>query len=148
MPRETLRKELHRLLLDEREGGAAALAPRMLADPESLTPELRWCLTYFLRGVRCLAIRGRILDPGTLVHTVAHMIEPARLPTETLDRHWYEVARDLPGHWLSRYESSDRRYSLDELRWLNARLAKLWITERDRLADIEIPTFLTDPPPA
>ncbi len=140
MPPETLRAELHRLLLDETTGGAAELAPRMLADPASLTPELRWCLVYFLRGVGCLAARNRILDPGTLLHAVARMVEAARLVTLSLDRCWHEVARELPGHWLTRYEASDRPYSLEELHWLNALLARLWRRERDRLIEVEIPT--------
>jgi len=141
MPREDLRAELHRLLMDENAGGAAELAPRMLADPASLTPELRWCLVYLLRGVRCVAAKARILDPGTLLYTVAHMIEAARMITEPLDQHWHEVARDLPGHWLTRYEESEGPYSLAELRRLNVLLARLWATERERLVNTEIPTF-------
>ncbi len=144
MPPDELRAELHRLLLDETAGGAAELAPRMLADPASLTPELRWCLVYLLRGVGCVASRNRILDPGTLLHAVAHMVEASRLVTESVDRHWHDVARDLPGHWLTRYEAGDRPYSLEELHWLNALLARLWIEERERLIGIGIPTFAED----
>ena len=139
MPREVLRAELYRLLFDEAEGGAAFLAPRMLADPQSLTPEVRWCLLYLLRGVRSLAAGGRLLEPDSVLHLVAHTVESARRTTATVDQHWFECARELPGHWLRRYEQREIRYSLEELRYLNLLLARIWLVERQRIA-------LMDPP--
>ncbi len=139
MPTERLRAELQRLLLDDAVGAAASLAPRMLADPRSLTPEVRWCLLYFLRGVRCLAASGRLLEPGSLLHLVAHAAESARHSTADTDQVWYEVARELPGHWLRRYEEMDVRYSLEELRRLNLLLARLWIVERRRIRYLDPP---------
>ncbi len=139
MSTERLRAELLRLLLDDRAGAAAALAPRMLADPWSLTPEVRWCLLYLLRGVRCLAARRRLLEPGTLLHFVAHEVEESRQHTAAMDAVWYDVARELPGHWLRRYEDTDVRYSLDELRRLNLLLGRLWFSERNRLRAMDPP---------
>ena len=139
MPRERLRGELYRLLFDDAAGAAAWLAPRMIADPQSLTPEVRWCLLYFLRGVRLLAAGNRLLEPGTVLYFVAHTVESARLATARTDQIWYEIARELPGHWLSRYERSDVRYSLKELRYLNVLLGRIWRVERERIS-------LMDPP--
>lgn len=139
MPTERLRLELQRLLLDDAVGAAASLAPRMLADPHSLTPEVRWCLLYLLRGVRCLAAGNRLLEPGSLLHLVSHAVEAARHSTEASDLVWYEVARELPGHWLRRYEETDVRYSLPELRRLNLLLARLWIVERRRIGYLSPP---------
>lgn len=139
MERNALRAELYRLLFDETEGAAAFLAPRMRADPQSLTPEVRWCLIYLLRGVRSLAARGRLLEPGSVLHLVAHAVEAARRATAEVDRLWFEIARELPGHWLNRYERREIRYSLEELRYLNLLLARIWVVERQRIA-------LMDPP--
>lgn len=139
MSTERLRAELIRLLLDDQAGAAAALAPRMLADPWSLTPEVRWCLLYLLRGVRCLAAGRRLLEPGTLLHYVAHEVEESRRRTAAMDLVWYEVARELPGHWLRRYEDGDVRYSMDELRRLNGLLGRLWFSERNRLRVMDPP---------
>lgn len=134
MRRDALRRELYRLLFDDAEGAAAFLAPRMTADPHSLTPEVRWCLLYFLRGVRSLAASSRLLDPDSVLYLVAHTVEAARLPTAGVDRLWFEIARELPGHWLNRYEREEIRYSLAELRHLNLLLARIWAVERQRIA--------------
>ncbi|MDE2711645.1 MAG: hypothetical protein OXI65_07790 [Acidobacteriota bacterium] len=139
MPRDTLRAELYRLLFDDRQGAAAFLAPRMLADPQSLTPEVRWCLIYLLRGIRSVAASSRLLEPDSVLHLVAHTVEAARRTTAGIDGHWYEIARELPGHWLRRYERGEVRYSLDELRYLNVLLARLWFVERQRIAFMDPP---------
>lgn len=139
MPRDRLRAELYRLLFDDAEGAAAFLAPRMLADPQSLTPEVRWCLIYLLRGVRTVAARSRLLEPDSVLHLVAHTVEASRLATATVDQLWFEISRDLPGHWLRRYERGEVRYSLDELRHLNLLLARLWTVERQRIAFMDPP---------
>ena len=139
MPRDILRAELYRLLFDDQHGAAAFLAPRMLADPQSLTPEVRWCLIYFLRGIRSVAASSRLLEPDSVLHLVAHTVEAARRTTANVDSLWFEMARDLPGHWLRRYEHGDVRYSLDELRYLNVLLARLWLVERQRIAFMNPP---------
>ena len=139
VPPERVREELHRLLFDDGVGAAASLAPRMLADPHSLTPEVRWCLLYFLRGVRLLADRSRLREPGSVLALVAQLVEVSRLSTARMDQNWYEIARELPGHWLGRYENRQVRYSLRELRYLNVLLGRIWRVERQRIA-------LMDPP--
>lgn len=148
MSRDALRAELHRLLFDDAEGAAAFLAPRMTADPQSLTPEVRWCLLYLLRGVRSLAASSRLLDPDSVLYLVAHTVEAARLVTAGVDRLWYEIARELPGHWLNRYEREEIRYSLAELRYLNLLLARIWAVERKRIAFRDpplLPRYLREP---
>ncbi len=139
MPRRTLRAALHHLLLDDRESAAAFLAPRMLGDPESLTPEVRWCLLYLLRGVGAVAAAERLLEPGSLLQVVSCSVESARRSTARADRRWFEVASGLPGHWLGRYRNGRVRYSLAELRHLNVLLARLWTTERQRLRLLRSP---------
>ena len=136
---EALRANLHRLLFDDAEGAAASLAPRMLADPQSLTPEVRWCLIYLLRGVRSVAASNRLLEPDSVLHLVAHTVEIARRATANVDQIWFEIARDLPGHWLNRYERGDIRYTLEELRYLNLLLARIWVSERQRIAFMDPP---------
>ncbi len=148
MAREVLRAELYRLLLDDAAGAAASLAPRMLADPQSLTPEVRWCLVYLLRGVRSLAASSRLLEPDSVLHLVAHTVEAARRATAAVDQIWFEVAKELPGHWLHRYEQSEIRYSLEELRYLNLLLARIWVVERQRIALMDpplLPRYLRQP---
>ena len=127
------------MLFDDASGAAAFLAPRMLADPQSLTPEVRWCLLYFLRGVRLLAAGNHLLEPGSVLHLVAHTVEGARLATARADQVWYEIARELPGHWLARYERREVRYSLKELHHLNALLARIWRVERQRISFMNPP---------
>ncbi len=134
-----VRSELYRLLLDEEAGVACNLIPRMLADPESLTPEIRWCIFYLVRGMGCLAGRNGLLGDGTILDTVVEDFETVRLQKERLDWLWYEVIREDDDHWLNRYESTDVGYSLNELRWLNDLLGKLWTVERERLALEEPP---------
>ena len=111
----------------------------MLADPQSLTPEVRWCLIYLLRGIRSVAASSRLLEPDSVLHLVAHTVEAARRVTANVDSHWFEIARDLPGHWLRRYEQGEIRYSLDELRYLNVLLGRLWFVERQRIAFMDPP---------
>ena len=41
------------------------LVPRVLADPESLTPEIRWCLLYLIRGVGYIASRNGVVSKNT-----------------------------------------------------------------------------------
>ena len=139
MPRDTLRTELYRLLFDDEQGAAAFLAPRMLADPQSLTPEVRWCLVYLLRGIRSVAASSRLLEPDSVLYLVAHTVETARTATAAVDGLWYEIARELPGHWLRRYEQGEVRYSLEELRYLNLLLARIWLVERQRIAFMDPP---------
>lgn len=139
MPKDIVRAELYRLLFDDEHGAAAFLAPRMLADPQSLTPEVRWCLIYFLRGIRSVAASSRLLEPDSVLYLVAHTVEVARRSTAGVDSRWFEIARDLPGHWLRRYEQGEIRYSLDELRYLNLLLARLWFVERQRIAFMNPP---------
>ena len=133
------RAELYRLLLDEEAGVASTLVPRMLADPDSLTPEIRWCLLYFIRGVVHLAGRNRLLGSGGLLDTLADDFELARLRTRRVDGLWSEIVQEDPKHWTQRYESTDVHYSLEELLWLNQQLGKLWEIERQRLALEEPP---------
>lgn len=134
-----VRQTLHRLLLDERNGAACILVPRMLADPDSLTPAIRWCLLYLVRGIGLLAARNQLLDPGGLLHTVVEGFEVARRRCERLDWLWFSVVREDEEHWVQRYESHDTRYSLEELEWLGAQLDRLWRIERERLALEEPP---------
>ncbi len=148
MPRDALRTELYRLLFDDKQGAAAFLAPRMLADPQSLTPEVRWCLVYLLRGIRSVAASSRLLEPDSVLYLVAHTVEAARMATAAVDGLWYEIARELPGHWLRRYEQSEVRYSLEELRYLNLLLARIWLVERQRIAFMDpplLPRYLREP---
>ena len=148
MPRDALRTELYRLLFDDEQGAAAFLAPRMLADPQSLTPEVRWCLVYLLRGIRSVAASSRLLEPDSVLYLVAHTVETARTATAAVDGLWYEIARELPGHWLRRYEQGDVRYSLEELRYLNLLLARIWLVERQRIALMNpplLPRYLREP---
>lgn len=137
--RYRIRAELYRLLLDEKAGVASSLVPRMLADPDSLTPEIRWCLLYLIRGIGYLASRNRLLGHGGLLDTLAEDFEIARCRTRRLDALWFSIVEEDPNHWLQRYESTDRRYSLEELAWLNERLGELWEVERERLALEEPP---------
>ncbi len=148
MPRDALRTELYRLLFDDEQGAAAFLAPRMLADPQSLTPEVRWCLVYLLRGIRSVAASSRLLEPDSVLYLVAHTVETARTATAAVDGLWYEIARELPGHWLRRYEQGEIRYSLEELRYLNLLLARIWLVERQRIAFMDpplLPRYLREP---
>jgi hypothetical protein len=105
----------------------------MLADPESLTPEIRWCVLYLVRGIRYMAARNMLLGEGTILDTVVEDIEIARLHRERLDWLWFTVISEDEDHWTQRYESTDVRYSLEELRWLHELLGRLWEVERERL---------------
>ena len=137
-----VRTELHRLLLDEGSGVAPSLVPRMLADPDSLTPEIRWCLLYLIRGIGCLAGRTGLLGSAGqdgLLDTLVNDFEAARRWTERGDWLWYTVMREDPKHWIQRYEDIQVRYSLDEVYWLNDQLGKLWEVERERIALEEPP---------
>lgn len=134
-----IRAELYRLLLDEEAGAASTLVPRMLADPDSLTPEIRWCLLYLIRGIGYLAARNRLLRHGGLLVTLAEDFELAWCRTRRLDGLWSEIVQEDPKHWMQRYESTDVHYSLDELSWLNEQLGRLWEVERQRLALEEPP---------
>ncbi len=134
-----IRAELYRLLLDEEAGAASTLVPRMLADPDSLTPEIRWCLLYLIRGIGYLAGRNHLLGQGGLFDTLAHDFELARCRTRRIDGLWAEIVQEDPKHWMQRYESTDVHYSLEELRWLNNMLGELWEVERQRLALEEPP---------
>ena len=134
-----VRAELYRLLLDEESGTAASLVPRMLADPESLTPEIRWCLLYLIRGIGYLASRNSLLGQGGLLDTLVTDFELARCRTRRLDWLWYSVVQEDADHWLQRYESTEIHYSLEELDWLNEQLGRLWEVERQRLAMEEPP---------
>ena len=73
-----IREELYRLLLNEEEGVAYNLVPRMLADPASLTPEIRWCLLYLVRGVGYIASRNGLLGNGGLLDVVIQGFEESR----------------------------------------------------------------------
>ena len=134
-----VRKELYRLLLDDEAGTASSLVPRMLADPDSLTPEIRWCLFYLIRGVGYLAGRNHLLGQDSLLDTLTEDFELARLKTRRLDNLWSDIVQEDPKHWMQRYESTDVHYSLDELHWLNELLGRLWEVERQRLALEEPP---------
>ncbi len=134
-----IRAELYRLLLDDEAGVASTLVPRMLADPDSLTPEIRWCLLYLIRGIGYLAARNRLLGHGGLLDTLAEDFEIARCRTKRLDGLWSDVVQEDPKHWMQRYESTDLHYSVDELLWLNEQLGRLWEVERQRLALEEPP---------
>ena len=134
-----IRAELYRLLLDDEAGAASTLVPRMLADPESLTPEIRWCLLYLIRGIGYLAAHNRLLGHGGLLDTLAEDFEIARYRTKRLDGLWSAVVQEDPKHWMQRYESTDVHYSIDELTWLNEQLGRLWEVERQRLALEEPP---------
>jgi hypothetical protein len=138
--RYRVRAELYRLLLDDEAGCASSLVPRMLADPESLTPEIRWCLLYLIRGIGYLASRNGLLGQNWgLLDTLVEDFEVVRSRTRRLDGLWYSVVQEDPSHWLQRYESSDRRYSVEELHWLNRQLGRLWEVERERLSLEEPP---------
>ncbi len=128
-----IREDLYRLLLNEEEGVAYNLVPRMLADPESLTPEIRWCLLYLIRGVGYIASRNGLLGNGGLLDTVIQGFEKSRRSNERMDWLWFTVVREDESHWIQRYESTDTRYSLEELGWLHAQLGALWNVERQRL---------------
>ena len=134
-----IRAELYRLLLDDEAGAASTLVPRMLADPESLTPEIRWCLLYLIRGIGYLAARNRLLGHGGILDTLADDFELARYRTKRLDGLWSDVVQEDPKHWMQRYESTDVHYSIAELTWLNELLGRLWEVERQRLALEEPP---------
>jgi hypothetical protein len=111
----------------------------MLADPESLTPEIRWCLLYLIRGIGYLAARNGLLGQGGLLDTLAEDFELARCRTRRLDGMWYQIVQEDPGHWVQRYETTNVHYSLDEIFWLNDLLGRLWEVERQRLALEEPP---------
>ncbi len=127
------RTELYRLLLDEEAGVACNLVPRMLADPASLTPEIRWCVLYLIRGIGYLAGRNGLLGSGSVLDTVVEEFELVRLHHERLDWLWYTLVCEDESHWIQRYESTDIRYSLEELQWLHDLLGRLWSVERERL---------------
>lgn len=131
---DQVKSELHRLLLQEEAGVACNLVPRMLADPESLTPEIRWCLLYLIRGIGFLAARHGLLHNGGLLSTVVNGFERARRRNERLDGLWFTIVQQDENHWVQRYESTDVRYSLDEVMWLSEHLGRLWLVERQRLA--------------
>jgi hypothetical protein len=133
-----VREELYRLILDEEEGVAYNLVPRMLADPESLTPEIRWCLLYLVRGIGYIAARHGLLGNGGLLDAVLLGFEESWRVKERLDWMWYSVVREDEEHWIQRYESTDVHYSIEELDWLHRRLIALWNVERERL-DLEEP---------
>ena len=133
-----IREELYRLLLNEEAGVACNLVPRMLADPESLTPEIRWCLLYLVRGIGFIASRHGLLHNGGLLDAVLKGFEESRRVNERLDWMWFSVVREDENHWVQRYESTDVRYSLEELAWLHRQLAALWKVERQRL-ELEAP---------
>ena len=120
-------------------GVASSLVPRMLADPDSLTPEIRWCLLYLIRGIGYLAGRNGLLGKGGLLDTLVEDFELARLSTKRIDWLWYSIIQEDPKHWLQRYESTDVHYSLEELSLLNQQLGALWEVERERLALEEPP---------
>jgi hypothetical protein len=111
----------------------------MLADPESLTPEIRWCLLYLIRGIGHLASRNGLLGQRGLLDTLVEDFEVSRSRTRRIDGLWYSVVQEDPAHWLQRYESTDRRYSVEELLWLNRQLGRLWEIERERLSLEEPP---------
>ncbi|MGH9337341.1 MAG: hypothetical protein ACRD21_26635, partial [Vicinamibacteria bacterium] len=128
-----VRAELYRLLLDDEAGAASSLVPRMLADPDSLTPEIRWCLLYLIRGIGYLASRNGLLGHGGLLDTLVEEFEIARARTRRLDGLWYSIVEEDEAHWVQRYESTNQHYSLEELFWLNRQLGELWEVERQRL---------------
>jgi hypothetical protein len=128
-----VRAALYRLLLDDEAGAASTLVPRMLADPDSLTPEIRCCLQYLIRGIGYLASRNGLLGQGGLLDTLAEEFETARRRTRRIDGLWFDVVQEDPSHWVQRYESTDLRYSLEELSWLSYQLRRLWEVERERL---------------
>jgi hypothetical protein len=131
--RYQVKAALYRLLLDEEAGAAPTLVPRLLADPESLTPEIRCCLQYLIRGIGYLAARNHLLGQGGLLDTLAEEFESVRTRTGRIDGLWFDVVQEDPAHWVQRYEATDRHYSLDELSWLNQELGRLWEIERERL---------------
>jgi len=135
----SIKSELYRLLLHDEAGAASTLVPRMLADPESLTPEIRWCLLYLVRGIGYLAARHGLREEGDLLSTVLARFEMARRRHERLDGLWFSIVQEDESHWVQRYECTNIRYSLAELLWLNAQLGRLWRIERERLALREPP---------
>ncbi len=134
-----IRAALYRLLLDDEAGAASTLVPRMLADPDSLTPEIRCCLLYLIRGIGYLAARNDLLGHGGLLDTLAEEFETARIRTRRIDVLWFDVVQEDPAHWVQRYESTNQHYCLEELYWLNWQLGRLWETERERLVLEEPP---------
>jgi len=128
-----VRAALYRLLLDDEAGAASALVPRMLADPDSLTPEIRCCLLYLIRGIGYLAAHNDLLGHGGLLDTLAEEFETVRVRTRRIDGLWFDVVQEDPAHWVQRYESTDQHYSIEELSWLNLQLGRLWEIERQRL---------------
>lgn len=128
-----LKDELHRLLLDEGAGVACTLVPRMLADPVSLTPEIRCCLQFLVRGIGLLAGRNGLLSGEGLLDLVVEGFEEARRRCERFDALWYSVVQEDETHWVQRYESTRVRYSVEELHWLHRQLGQLWEIERERL---------------
>jgi hypothetical protein len=128
-----VRAALYRLLLDDEAGAASILVPRLLADPDSLTPEIRCCLLYLIRGIGYLAARNDLLGQGGLLDTLVEEFETVRVRTRRIDGLWFDVVQEDPAHWVQRYESTDRHYSLEELAWLNQELGRLWEIERERL---------------
>src|SRR3972149_6545602 len=125
-----VRAALYRLLLDDEAGAASTLVPRMLADPDSLTPEIRCCLVYLIRGIGYLAARNDLLGHGGLLDTLAEKFDPARIRTRRIDGLWFDIVQEDPAHWVQRYESTDQHYSLEELSWLNLQLGCPWEIER------------------
>lgn len=111
----------------------------MLADPDSLTPEIRWCLFYLIRGIGYLAGRNHLFGQEGLLDTLSEEFEVARLRTQRLDNLWSGIVQEDPNHWMQRYESTEVHYSLEELDWLNELLGRLWEVERQRLALEEPP---------
>jgi hypothetical protein len=128
-----VRAALYRLLLDDEAGAASTLVPRLLADPDSLTPEIRCCLVYLIRGIGYLSARNGLLGQGGLLDTLAEEFESVRLQTRRIDGLWFDIVQEDPSHWVQRYEGTEIRYSLEELEWLNRQLGRLWETERQRL---------------
>jgi hypothetical protein len=128
-----VRAALYRLLLDDEAGSASTLVPRMLADPDSLTPEIRCCLLYLIRGIGYLAARNDLLGQGGLLDTLVQEFESVRVRTRRIDGLWFDIVQEDPEHWVQRYESTDQHYSLEELAWLNLQLGRLWEIERQRL---------------
>jgi hypothetical protein len=137
--RYRVRAALYRLLLDDEAGAASTLVPRLLADPDSLTPEIRCCLVYLIRGIGYLSARNGLLGQGGLLDTLAEELESVRLQTRRIDSLWFDIVQEDPSHWVQRYEGTEIRDSLEELEWLNRQLGRLWEIERQRLALEEPP---------
>jgi hypothetical protein len=120
-----VRTALYRLLLDDEAGAASTLVPRMLADPESLTPEIRCCLLYLIRGIGYLAARNDLLGHGGLLDTLVEELETAA-SGPGIDG-LCSTSQEDPAHWVA----TNRRTSttLSGLSWLN-QLGRLWEIER------------------